>query len=101
MFVFIQIFILCLRNIQNEGYLTEVGIKATVYSKLTTLNVRYAMNTKHKLKHFVILNLQIDQTNLFSNIQEIYAVNVSFWLSTLKPVMNMVGRNNISKSNFA
>ena len=58
------------------------------------------MNTKHKLKNFVILNLQIDLTNLFSNIEEIYAVNVSFWLSTLKPVMNMVGRNNISKSNF-
>ncbi|CAB4008678.1 pleckstrin homology domain-containing family G member 5-like isoform X2, partial [Paramuricea clavata] len=49
-----KIFILCLRNIQYEGYLTE-----------------------------------IDLTNLFSNIEEIYAVNVSFWLSTLKPVMNM------------
>ncbi|XP_046850593.1 pleckstrin homology domain-containing family G member 5-like isoform X2 [Xenia sp. Carnegie-2017] len=49
-----KIFILCLRNIQNEGYLNE-----------------------------------IDLTNLFSNVEEIYAVNVSFWLNSLKPVINM------------
>ena len=41
----------------------------------------------------MLIILQIDLTNLFSNIEEIYAVNVSFWLSTLKPVMNMVGLN--------
>ena len=85
-FLFIQIFILCLRNIQNEGYLTEVGITATISVTSVTCTVYYLLNTM-----FIIL--QIDLTNLFSNIEEIYAVNVSFWLSTLKPVMNMVGLN--------
>ena len=34
-FLFIQIFILCLRNIQNEGYLTEVGISNISYMYVT------------------------------------------------------------------